>query len=377
MSRTQSQGIEYFPFAVDFFSDKKVKILKARYGADGIAIYLYLLCQIYREGYYTRVDEDFKYMVSDDLNMSADKVQQVMTFLFERSMFDEQLFKSDAILTSTGIQERWQKAVATRARKSPIKVSEYWLLKESETQPFIKCTIFQDSSEKKGDSSEKKDLNSENYSQSKVKESKYTPYIPQKGDGEREKARERFFSAYPKLRVLARLDDGKIDYNLLYERFSESEFLRTRYAAMWVYRNYEAIIQGTWRDEESAEEQTRRRTEWYRKRRERAEDVAEYWQKKAEAIPGYSDLVKQKKTLEIASAKAAAEGISKEAQEAEKALGQTVIKIHNLLKQNGIKKADLSPKFKCPKCDDTGFLPDGRACDCYEEEKGNENNIKS
>ena len=155
MSRTQSQGIEYFPFAVDFFSDKKVKILKARYGADGVMIYLYLLCQIYREGYYTRVDEDFKYMVSDDLNMSSDKVQQVMTFLFERSMFDEQLFKSDAILTSTGIQERWQKAVATRARKSPIKVSEYWLLKESETQPFIKCTLFQDSSEKKSDSSEK------------------------------------------------------------------------------------------------------------------------------------------------------------------------------------------------------------------------------
>lgn len=172
MSRTQSQGIEYFPFAVDFFSDKKVKILKARYGADGVMIYLYLLCQIYREGYYTRVDEDFKYMVSDDLNMSSDKVQQVMTFLFERSMFDEQLFKSDAILTSTGIQERWQKAVATRARKSPIKVSEYWLLKESETQPFIKCTLFQDSSEKKSDSSEKKVLNSENYLQSKVKESK-------------------------------------------------------------------------------------------------------------------------------------------------------------------------------------------------------------
>lgn len=165
MSRTQSQGIEFFPLAVDFFSDKKIKILKARYGADGIAIYLYLLCQVYREGYYTRVDADFKYMVSDDLNMASDKVEQVLAFLFERSMFDEQLFKSDAVLTSTGIQERWQKAVATRARKSPIEVGTYWLLKESETQPFIRCTHF-------SNSSEKKDLNSENYPQSKVKESK-------------------------------------------------------------------------------------------------------------------------------------------------------------------------------------------------------------
>lgn len=200
------------------------------------------------------------------------------------------------------------------------------------------------------------------------------PLPPKGGEGEREDARERFFSAYPKLRVLARLDDSKIDYNLLYERFAESEFLRTRYAAMWVYRNYEAIIQGTWRDEESAEEQTRRRAEWYRKRRERAEDVAEYWQRKAETIPGYNDLMKQKKTLEIASAKAAAEGNSQKVQETERALGQTVIKIHDLLKQNGIKKIDLNPKFKCPKCEDTGYLPDGRPCDCYEEEKGNAEN---
>lgn len=32
MSKTQSQGIGYFPMAVDFFSDRKIKILNARYG---------------------------------------------------------------------------------------------------------------------------------------------------------------------------------------------------------------------------------------------------------------------------------------------------------------------------------------------------------
>jgi len=42
--RKQSQGLDYFPLEIDFFSDKKIKILKARYGADGITIYLYLLC---------------------------------------------------------------------------------------------------------------------------------------------------------------------------------------------------------------------------------------------------------------------------------------------------------------------------------------------
>ena len=170
MSRIQATGISYFPIDVDFFSDKKVKILKARYGADGIAVYLYILCQIYREGYYTRVDDDFKFMMSSDLNMSADKVEQVMLFLFERSMFDEQLLKSDDVITGTGIQKRWQEAVKTRAAKTPITVDgKYWLLSSGETRSFIKVTQNADTSQKKAD-------NSENYpykvKKGKVKEGK-------------------------------------------------------------------------------------------------------------------------------------------------------------------------------------------------------------
>ena len=31
----------------------------------------------------------------------------------------------------------------------------------------------------------------------------------------------------------------------------------------------------------------------------------------------------------------------------------------------GLSDEDFEPKFICKKCSDTGFLPDGRACDCY------------
>ena len=37
------------------------------------------------------------------------------------------------------------------------------------------------------------------------------------------------------------------------------------------------------------------------------------------------------------------------------------------LKKLGIQEADLMPRYACPKCSDTGFLPDGRMCDCYQE----------
>ncbi len=36
-----------------------------------------------------------------------------------------------------------------------------------------------------------------------------------------------------------------------------------------------------------------------------------------------------------------------------------------LLSGMGMSESDLQPKYRCKKCSDTGFLPDGRACDCY------------
>ena len=31
----------------------------------------------------------------------------------------------------------------------------------------------------------------------------------------------------------------------------------------------------------------------------------------------------------------------------------------------GFTEKDFTPQYACPKCSDTGFLPDGKMCDCY------------
>ena len=174
MSRPQKEGIDYFPFDIDFFSDPKIKILKARYGVDGIAIYVYLLCEIYRSGYYIRFNDDSQYIISDDLKMSPDKVMQVLKFLLERSLFDNKLFQSDAVLTSTGIQKRFQLAVKERAKKNPIQVEGFWILSEEKTEPFIKVNSFINKSGNNEDYSGKNSDTSRELSlkESKVKESK-------------------------------------------------------------------------------------------------------------------------------------------------------------------------------------------------------------
>ncbi|BCZ26392.1 hypothetical protein EUBC25_04790 [Claveliimonas bilis] len=181
MARFRKDGLNYFPLDVNFFYNEKIKILDARYGKDGVMLYLFLLGRIYDKGYYIHVNEDFEYLVSAELKMGADKVKQVLTFLLSRSLFDNTLFQSDAVLTSAGIQKRWQIAKKEAARKTPIEVGRFWLLKREETEPYIKCTFFDDCSGKNDNNSGKKEDNSggKTIKESKVNNNIYIPFQPE------------------------------------------------------------------------------------------------------------------------------------------------------------------------------------------------------
>lgn len=139
MPRPQKTGLDYFPVDVDIFTDLKIRILTARFGPDGFTFYLYLLARIYRNGYFIRADEDFLLIAAADLNMSLDKAGEMLRFLLERALFDGALFKADQVLTSPGIQRRYQEAVKTRAAKRAVAVHRrLWLLDADETAPFIR-----------------------------------------------------------------------------------------------------------------------------------------------------------------------------------------------------------------------------------------------
>lgn len=177
MARPQKKGLDYFPMDVDIFDDIKLKIVRAKYGSDGVMLYLYLLCEIYKNGYYIVCDDDFQYVISADLGMTSDKIGQMLSFFLKRSLFDDTLFKADKILTSIGIQRRYQEAIKQRALKNPVQVeSKFWILEKNETQSFIKVHPLDGFSENNRVFSENNDSFSENnphkVKESKVKESK-------------------------------------------------------------------------------------------------------------------------------------------------------------------------------------------------------------
>ena len=176
MPRPIKQGLSYFPFDVDFFSDKKIKRLRAFYGNDGVAVYIYLLCEIYNCGYYIEYDEDLILDISDELNVTTSATTQIMNYLFSRSLLvliESTLAVPVKAITAASVQRRFQ--AAKKGAKRDIDVAaEFWVLKENETESFIKVHPFGGNSENNINKSEKNpDKSEKNYTkESKVKKSK-------------------------------------------------------------------------------------------------------------------------------------------------------------------------------------------------------------
>ena len=386
MARPTKQGLDYFPLDVGFFGDSKVRILKARYGSDGIAVYVKLLCDVYKEGYFLPVDDwaDYVFVIADEVGASVDKVEQIITFLRNRAMIriykDSELtgHEWDAVITSHGIQKRY--AAAMKSRKKGIEEIKrgFWLLteeEEAEINAFYKSAKNGSFSEKNPGKSEKNPNKSE---KNEIKERKeIVTDVP--------RARAEFFEAFPQ--VKPRREDEPtfegIDFDKLKEKFRASKkLLQTRRAWSWVSSHYAEIVAGKYDDYPEAEKPAKpaeelpeavkaanaraEREQWYARRRAAAEGKADAAREKARRSPAFREAEKALKRLEIEHAKAELYEpekvkdieLEQDAREFERA---------QALLLAGLTENDLLPVWHCAKCSDTGFLPSGVACDCYEK----------
>ena len=139
MARPQKIGLDYFPFDVDFFADRKIKVLFARFGCEGVAFYLYILCEIYRDkGFFVNCDDEFLEVASVELQIERETLLRLLDFMVERQLIHGGLLQEKGVLTSRGIQARYQRAKENAGRKTPVPVrKELWLISGRETSAFI------------------------------------------------------------------------------------------------------------------------------------------------------------------------------------------------------------------------------------------------
>jgi len=119
MAAPIKKGLDYFPFEINLFNDKKIRRLIRAFSTKGFAFYSFLLCEIYKDnGYFIKWDDDLAFEVSDVFKIDKENtVKEVVNFCCSVGLFDKKLLNDENILTSSGIQKRYI-SIATKAKRS-------------------------------------------------------------------------------------------------------------------------------------------------------------------------------------------------------------------------------------------------------------------
>lgn len=159
MGRNRKMGLDYFPFDVDTFQDIKIRKLIKYQSGKAVTVYALLLCFIYKGGYYMRWDEELPFIISEQTGFEEAYIQEVIKSCMVLGLFSKELFEKERVLTSKGIQERYQDICKQIKRKCDF--SEYSLISSEENDiSSVEIPI----------SSEEKPINPEKIPQNKRKE---------------------------------------------------------------------------------------------------------------------------------------------------------------------------------------------------------------
>lgn len=120
MGRNKKIGLDYFPFDIDFFQDLKIRKLIKYQGGKAVTVYALLLCNIYKQGYYMKWDEELPFIVSEQTGFEEAYIREVIKCCLVVGLFSKDLYETDNVLTSKGIQERYQKICVLCRRNNEI-----------------------------------------------------------------------------------------------------------------------------------------------------------------------------------------------------------------------------------------------------------------
>jgi len=122
MARPTKSGLAYFNIDTDRYQDTRIKRLKHKHGLAGMAVYDYLLCEIYRDkGFFIKWDEDAAFAVTDYFDVEESTVAEIVNYCGELGLFNKD-FLAKGKLTSKSIQERYMLICKNAKRKDAEKL---------------------------------------------------------------------------------------------------------------------------------------------------------------------------------------------------------------------------------------------------------------
>lgn len=136
MARPKKRTLDYFEVDVGIAQNLKVrKLINRKGGARALGVFVYLLCRIYKNGYYIDCNSDVIFEIAADLYEQEDYVMEVILYCLEIRLFDQGMYERHQILTSRGIQERYVELQNQRKRISV--VEQYDLLNDDDSMKDV------------------------------------------------------------------------------------------------------------------------------------------------------------------------------------------------------------------------------------------------
>lgn len=119
-------GLAYFNIDTDRYQDIRIKKLKRDFSCSGIAVYDYLLCEIYRvRGSFLEWDESRVFDVADYFNVKESLVNEIVDYCCIVGLFDKNMLTNKKILTSLSIQKRYTD-ICVRSKRKNVNTPEQW-----------------------------------------------------------------------------------------------------------------------------------------------------------------------------------------------------------------------------------------------------------
>lgn len=127
MASISKTGLSYYTIDTDRYQDRRIKRLKKSFGCQGIAVYDYILCEIYRvQGCGSEWDEDTAFDVAEYFGLKESLVEEIVKYCGAVGLFDKKLL-SGGIVTSAAIQRRYLE-MCTRAKRTNVIIPEKYKL---------------------------------------------------------------------------------------------------------------------------------------------------------------------------------------------------------------------------------------------------------
>jgi hypothetical protein len=127
MASINKTGLSYYTIDTDRYQDRRIKRLKKSFGCQGIAVYDYILCEIYRvQGCGSEWDEDTAFDVAEYFGLKETLVNEIVKYCGAVGLFDATLL-SGGIITSAAIQRRYLEMCA-RAKRTNVVIPEKYKL---------------------------------------------------------------------------------------------------------------------------------------------------------------------------------------------------------------------------------------------------------